>query len=114
MNHIFKKRYEAFQNGFDSFKVPIKVSHNVSGQYFLVNFPTKINQYEMIKRALDVGVKVYDTMQFWQEEAECPHEHLFLGFSKIELENIPDCIERLKKACDIIEKGLQKIMNAVK
>lgn len=103
MNHIFKKRYEAFQNGFDSFKVPIKVSHNVSGQYFLVNFPKKINQYEMIKRALDVGVKVYDTMQFWQEEAECPHEHLFLGFSKIELENIPDCIERLKKAWDIIE-----------
>ncbi|WP_422804150.1 hypothetical protein [Streptococcus sp. FT1-55] len=75
----------------------------MSGQYFLVNFPKKINQYEMIKRALDVGVKVYDTMQFWQEEAECPHEHLFLGFSKIELENIPDCIERLKKAWDIIE-----------
>lgn len=44
-------------------------------------------------------------MQFWQKEAECPHEHLFLGFSKIELENIPDCIERLKKAWDIIEKG---------
>ena len=116
MNHIFKKRYEAFQNGFDSFKVPIKVYHNVSGQYFLFNFPKKINQYEMIKRALDVGVKVYDTMQFWQEEAECPHEHLFLGFSKIELENIPDCIERLKKAWDIIEieKSWQKIMNAVK
>ncbi|WP_029172358.1 MocR-like pyridoxine biosynthesis transcription factor PdxR [Streptococcus suis] len=101
MSHIFKKRYEAFQNGFDTFQVPIRVSHNVSGQYFLVNFPTKINQYEMIKRALDEGVKVYDTMQFWQEEAECPHEHLFLGFSKIELEDIPDCMERLKKAWDI-------------
>ncbi|MEG3313411.1 PLP-dependent aminotransferase family protein [Streptococcus parasuis] len=101
MSHIFKKRYEAFQNGFDTFQVPIRVSHNVSGQYFLVNFPTKINQYEMIKRALDEGVKVYDTMQFWQEEAECPQEHLFLGFSKIELEDIPDCMERLKKAWDI-------------
>lgn len=101
MSYIFKKRYEAFQNGFDTFQVPIRVSHNVSGQYFLVNFPTKINQYEMIKRALDEGVKVYDTMQFWQEEAECPHEHLFLGFSKIELEDIPDCMERLKKAWDI-------------
>ncbi|NQK66876.1 PLP-dependent aminotransferase family protein [Streptococcus suis] len=101
MSHIFKKRYEAFQNGFDTFQVPIRVSHNVSGQYFLVSFPTKINQYEMIKRALDEGVKVYDTMQFWQEEAECPHEHLFLGFSKIELEDIPDCMERLKKAWDI-------------
>ncbi|QNL41475.1 PLP-dependent aminotransferase family protein [Streptococcus sp. NSJ-72] len=101
MNHIFKKRYEAFQDGFDSFQIPIKVSHNVSGQYFLVNFPTKINQSEVIKRALDEGVKVYDTMQFWQDEAECPHEHLFLGFSKIELEDIPDCMKRLKKAWDI-------------
>ena len=100
MNHIFKKRYEAFQAGFDSFQVPIKVSHNVSGQYFLVSFPTKINQSEMIKRALDEGVKVYDTMQFWQEEAECPQDNLFLGFSKIELEDIPDCIERLKRAWD--------------
>lgn len=98
LNHIFKKRYEAFREGFESFNVPITTSHNVSGQYFLLTFPTKIDQSELIRRALKQGVRVYDTMQFWQEKADCPQESLFLGFSKIDLEQIPDCMDRLKKA----------------
>ncbi|WP_259274066.1 hypothetical protein [Streptococcus lutetiensis] len=37
-------------------------------------------------------------MQFWQEKADCLQESLFLGFSKIDLEDIPDCIRRFRKA----------------
>ncbi|MDO4635493.1 MAG: PLP-dependent aminotransferase family protein [Streptococcus sp.] len=98
MNQIFKKRYEAFKRGFENFPLKVNISHNVSGQYLLLTFPEKINQSQLIEKALMYGVKVYDTMQFWQEEADCPQESLFLGFSKIDLVDIPDCIERLKKA----------------
>nr|WP_267910870.1 hypothetical protein [Streptococcus infantarius] len=37
-------------------------------------------------------------MQFWQEKAACPQESLFLGFNKIDLEDIPDCVRHLRKA----------------
>lgn len=43
MNHVFKKCYEAFKKEFEQFNAPIKLSSNVSGQYFLVTFPDKIN-----------------------------------------------------------------------
>ena len=100
MNHVFKKRYEAFKKEFETFQSPISLSSNVSGQYFLVTFPDKINQCDLIKQAENEGVRVYDTMQFWQEKAACPQESLFLGFSKIDLEDIPDCVNRLKRAWD--------------
>jgi GntR family transcriptional regulator/MocR family aminotransferase len=37
-------------------------------------------------------------MQFWQEKAACPPNTLFLGFSKIDFKDIPDCVTRLKAA----------------
>ena len=48
----------------------------------------------------DGGTKtgVYADMQFWQDKAECPPDTLFLGFGKIRLEDIPDCVTRLKVA----------------
>lgn len=98
MNHVFKKCYDVFKKEFEQFNTPIKLSSNVSGQYFLVTFLDKINQCDAIKRAEKEGVRVYDTMQFWQEKADCLQESLFLGFSKIDLEDIPDCIRRFRKA----------------
>ena len=63
-----------------------------------MTFLDKINQCDAIKRAEKEGVRVYDTMQFWQEKADCLQESLFIGFSKIDLEDIPDCIRRFRKA----------------
>lgn len=64
INHVFKKRYEAFKKEFERFQSLIKLSSNVSGQYFLVTFPDKINQGDLIKQAENEGIRVYDTMQF--------------------------------------------------
>lgn len=52
----------------------------------------------MIEKALEQGVRVYATMEFWQEKASCPDNALFLGISKIQTEDIHDCVMRLKKA----------------
>lgn len=100
MNTTFKKRFEAFSAGFASFKRPLTLSQNLSGQYLLVEFPVAIDQEKMIARALAEGVRVYPTMEFWRDRAACPDNALFLGFSKIALADIPDCIERLKRAWD--------------
>jgi GntR family transcriptional regulator/MocR family aminotransferase len=33
-----------------------------------------------------------------QDKADCPPNTLFLGFSKIDIDDISDCVARLKKA----------------
>lgn len=50
---------------------------------FLVTFPDKINQGDLIKQAENEGVRVYYTMQFWQEKAACSQESFFLGSVKL-------------------------------
>ncbi|GAB2021223.1 hypothetical protein RyT2_02960 [Pseudolactococcus yaeyamensis] len=52
----------------------------------------------MIEKAIEQGVRVYSTMEFWQEKASCPDNSLFLGISKIQTEDIQDCVDRLRKA----------------
>ena len=98
LNHTFRKRLEAFTAELADVKDKIKISSNGSGQYFLLTFTQEVQQKVLINQALKQGVKVYSTMKFWQEKAECPPNTLFLGFSKIDLADIPDCVARLKQA----------------
>lgn len=98
LNHIFRKRYECFSKELSDVAGKIKISGNGRGQYFLLEFSEQVDQATLIDAALQQGVRVYPTMQFWQEKADCPPNTLFLGFCKIDLENIADCVARLKKA----------------
>lgn len=98
LNQTFRKRLEQFSKELADVKDKIKLSSNGSGQYFLLTFTQPVEQKQLIERALNQGVKVYSTMKFWQEKADCPANTLFLGFSKIDLIDIPDCVSRLKKA----------------
>lgn len=98
LNHIFRKRLECFLKEFSDVNKKIEISGNGSGQYFLLKFSPASDQAQLISQALKYGVRVYSTMQFWQEKAACPPNTLFLGFSKINIEDIPDCVRRLKLA----------------
>jgi GntR family transcriptional regulator/MocR family aminotransferase len=98
LNNVFRKRLELFLSEFSDVKEKIKITSNGSGQYFLLEFSRKVEQAELIEKALEHGVRVYSTMKFWQERAACPPNTLFLGFSKINFEDIPDCVARLKSA----------------
>lgn len=98
LNQVFKKRLEVFTHSFADVQEKMTLSSNGSGQYFLLTFAEPVQQEELITAAANYGVKVYSTMNFWQEKASCPPNTLFLGFSKIELADIPDCAQRLKKA----------------
>lgn len=98
MNHIFRKRLQGFESEFVEMGGKLKITGNGSGQYFLLEFSSEVTQEELIQSALNQGVRVYPTMLFWREKADCPPSTLFLGFSKIKLEDIHDCIQRLKVA----------------
>lgn len=98
LNHVFRKRLERFNDEFSDVKDKVKISGNGSGQYFLLEFSSMADQEKLINKAMEYGVRVYPTMQFWQEKADCPPNTIFLGFSKIDLKDIPDCVRRLKTA----------------
>lgn len=98
LNHIFRKRLECFLAELADVRDKVEISSNGTGQYFLLRFSQNVEQKKLIEKALEHGVRVYSTMQFWQEKAACPPGMLFLGFSKIALEDIPDCVKRLKDA----------------
>lgn len=98
LNHVFRKRLELFLSEFSDVKEKIRISSNGTGQYFLLEFSADVSQQELIDRALAQGVRVYSTMQFWHDKADCPPNTLFLGFGKIALEDITDCVRRLKTA----------------
>lgn len=98
LNNIFRKRFETFSSELSDVMGKIKISGNGSGQYFLLEFSENADQSILIDLALQQGVQVYSTMQFWQDKADCPPNTLFLGFSKIDIDDIPDCVARLKKA----------------
>jgi len=101
LNSVFRKRLELFIKEFNIFNNKIKLIGNRSGQYFLLEFTANVQQDELIAAAQKQSVQVYSTMQFWQDKADCPPNMLFLGFSKISLKDIPDCVQRLKKAWTI-------------
>ena len=95
---VFKNRLALFIKELSGLGAGVRITGNGTGQYFLLRFPEGTDQQMLIAQALAQGVRVYPTMQFWQEKAECPPQTLFLGFGKIRLEDIPDCVARLKAA----------------
>ena len=95
---VFKNRLALFIKELAGLGDGVRITGNGTGQYFLLRFPQGTDQQKLIRQALAHGVRVYPTTQFWQEKAECPPHTLFLGFGKIRLEDIPDCVARLKTA----------------
>lgn len=95
---VFKNRLALFIKELAGLGAGVRITGNGTGQYFLLRFSEGTDQQKLIAQALAHGVRVYPTMQFWQEKAECPPHTLFLGFGKIRLEDIPDCVARLKAA----------------
>ena len=95
---VFKNRLALFIKELAGLGAGVRITGNGTGQYFLLRFPEGTDQQMLIAQALTHGVRVYPTMQFWQEKAECPPHTVFLGFGKIRIEDIPDCVARLKAA----------------
>ena len=98
LGHVFKNRLALFIKELSCLGAGVRITGNGTGQYFLLRFPEGTDQQRLIAQAMAHGVRVYPTMQFWQEKAECPPHTLFLGFGKIRIEDIPDCVARLKAA----------------
>ena len=79
LSNIFRKRMTCFCKEISKNLSSIKVIGNSRAQYCLLEFPPNLKQEELIWKAEINGVKVYSTMQFWQEKADCPPNTLFMG-----------------------------------
>ena len=65
---------------------------------FLLAFPPHMTREWLMARALEQGVRIYSPERFWQDPKDCPPNLIQVGFTDIELEHIPPCIQLLKTA----------------
>lgn len=98
LSNVFRKRMGCFTKELTQALGSVRIVGNSRAQYCLLEFPPQLSQEVLLEAAAKQGVRVYSTMQFWQEKAACPPNTLFLGLCKIKLEDIPDCVTRLQKA----------------
>lgn len=98
LSNVFRKRMNCFTRELAQALGEVRIIGNSRAQYCLLEFPKHLQQEMLLEAAAKQGVRVYSTMQFWQEKAACPPNTLFLGLCKIKLEEIPDCVSRLQAA----------------
>jgi GntR family transcriptional regulator/MocR family aminotransferase len=70
---------------------------NVS-THIILEFTGGEDQTWLIKRAKELGVKVYSTMPFWYNRENCPKNTLLIGFSRMNRDEIVKGITLLNKA----------------
>ena len=97
----FRKKHDLLLKEIKKINNEIKISHSGAGLYFILKFPKEMTYDVLIEQAAHIGIKVYDTRRFWFNQQKEYENELFLGFSLIEIEEIPDCIERLGRAWNL-------------
>lgn len=94
----FRKTHDLLQREIRQLSPDIQIVSQGYALKFLLAFPPHMTRQWLIDRALEQGVRVYSPERFWQEPNHCPANLIQLGFTDIDSEDIPLCIQRLKKA----------------
>jgi GntR family transcriptional regulator/MocR family aminotransferase len=95
---IFRKRHDVLVKALAEMSPELRVCHPGAGLTFQLQFPPQMDYQWLIERARRQGIKVQSTYRYWQNKDLCPQNVLFIGFGAIDIEDIPDCIARLKRA----------------
>jgi len=72
-------------------------SHN-AGLHILLEFLNGESQEMLIQEAMRQNVRIYPTLPYWYEKANCKKNFVLIGFSKLTEEEIVIGVERLNKA----------------
>lgn len=94
----FRKRHDLLVREMKKLGEGIKVVHSDAGLYFILEFPKEKKSDWLISQAEKQKVRVYDARRFYMGNMKQEENRLFIGFSLIEIDEIPDCIARLKQA----------------
>ena len=91
----FKKSHDLLVKEISNFSEPVELVSQGYGLKFLLKFPARFHRDWLIETARRHGVKVYAPERFWQRPENCPPNLLQIGFTSIELEEIPPCMRLL-------------------
>lgn len=94
----FRKTHDLLQREIRQLSPEIQIVSQGYALKFLLSFPAHMNRQWLIDRAMEQGVRVYSPDRFWMDPGKCPPNLILLGFTGIELDDIPPCIQRLKVA----------------
>jgi len=98
IRHMYSKRHNLLLKELSLMSNNIEILNRGAGLYFILRVLNVTSNKWLVEKALDQGVKVISTQSFWQDETLCPQNEVFLGFSLIDLNDINDCVSRLKLA----------------
>lgn len=74
------------------------ISGEGAGKHILLTLKSSISQDELIKRAEDIGIRVYSTKEHYLNPIDCPHSQILLGFSIIPTPDLKSILEKLHHA----------------
>ena len=94
----FRKTHDILQREIRQLSPGIQIVSQGYALKFLLAFPPHMTREWLMDRALEQGVRVYSPERFWQDPAKCPPNLILLGFTAMEPEEIPLCMQRLKTA----------------
>ena len=94
----FRKTHDLLQREIRQLSPDIRIISQGYALKFLLAFPPHMTRQWLMDRALEQGVRVYSPERFWQNPSLCPANLILLGFTGMDPEEIPLCIQRLKTA----------------
>jgi GntR family transcriptional regulator / MocR family aminotransferase len=69
-----------------------------AGKHILLTLKSSLSQDDLIKRAEDIGIRVYSTKEHYLNPMDCPHSQILLGFSIIPTHDLKSILEELHHA----------------
>lgn len=94
----FRRTHDLLQKELRGLSPDVQIVSQGYALKFLLAFPPHMPRPWLMDRALTQGIKVYSPESHWLDPRHCPPNLLQLGFTAIEPEDIPPCIQLLKNA----------------
>ncbi len=99
MRKIYKEKHLFLNQALKNLGKEIEISGEKAGHHLLVHLKTGINEGDMVKYALDQGVKVYPISTYFIKEIPQTYEStVLLGYGALSETQIEEGILKLKKA----------------
>lgn len=105
MRKIYREKHDLLLNELKEFQSYFSISGESAGLHLLLKSTRGISEKELVRKALETGVRVYDLASFCAGElpGDWIGDTVILGYAALSREQITEGVCRLKKAWDIIE-----------
>lgn len=95
----YKKKYDRLCFSLKSyFGDNVTVEGDGAGLHILITLHCSYTQNEIMEKAYQRSVKVYPTSIYWKRKENSSKSQILLGFSSININDIPSAVEQLYKA----------------